>query len=239
MNETTNLTPPTSEGAPVPARPSSWASLARIFTSPRAVFADYAAKPSFLLPLIVVLVVHTGLGAIMSTSGVIREATVAQLEAKNTPPEQIEATERMMGSPVMAVVGTLGAAVGTAFAVLLGAALLYFMGNLMLGAKLTFVHYMCAAVFGSVVGLVDSAVRTILMLTRGDMHVRLGLGAFFGDATGFGVAFIDTLTGPLLLWSVAVVALGVAVFARKGFGFGILAALPGLVAGGVLAGLNG
>jgi hypothetical protein len=125
------------------------------------------------------------------------------------------------------------------FGALLAAALLYFTANLMMGAKLTFRHYLCAAAFGSLVGLVDSVVRTVLIVSRGDTHVRLGLGAVMGDATGFPVAALDAITGPLLLWSVAVQAIGVGVFAKKGFGFGALASVPSLLVMALFAGFGG
>jgi hypothetical protein len=239
MTEITQLPPTPQEGTASPAPQSVWASLFRVFTGPRAVFEALAAKPRYLVPLIVLLVVHMAVGFMVVRSGVTREVTIAQLEERNAPPEQIEATERMMDSPLMLAFGTLGAGLGTAFAVLVGAALLYFMANLMLGAKLTFGHFLCAASYGGVVGLVDAIVRSVLIVTQGNVHVRLGLGAFLGDGTGFPIAFLDTLTGPLFLWSVAIEALGVSVFARKGFGFGALAAIPGLLVGAALAGMGG
>jgi len=39
----------------------------------------------------------------------------------------------------------------------------------------------------------------------------------------------DTATDPLLLWATAIEALGVSVMARKSFGFGVLAVLPGFL----------
>ena len=40
---------------------------------------------------------------------------------------------------------------------------------------------------------------------------------------------LDTATDPLMLWSTAVLAIGVSVYARKGIGFGILTVLPGFL----------
>lgn len=235
----TNATTPAESGEAAAPKPSPWASLFGVFTGPGRVFAAYAPRPAFLVPLLVVIVVHLGLGAWVTSTGIPREAAIAQLEAKNAPADQIEATERVMDSPPVKVFGVVMGGIMTGFAVLLAAALLYFAANLMMGAKLTFRHYMCAASFGSVVGLVDSVVRTSLMVSRGDVHVRMGLGSFLGDATGFPVAALDALTGPLLLWSVAVQAIGVGVFAKKGFGFGALASVPGLLLMAVFAGING
>jgi len=239
MPNGTQLPPTSAEGMTERAPSPAWASLFRVFTSPRSVFEALASKPRFWLPLIFLLVVHMGVGYWIASSGVTRDATIAQLEEKDAPPEQIEATERMMDSPLMVGFGTLGAGLGIAFAVLLGSALLFFMANLMLGAKLAFSHYLCAAAYGGVVGLVDTFVRSALMVSQQTIHVRLGLGALFGGATGYPIAFLDTLTNPLFLWSAAIEAVAVSVFARKGFGFGALAAIPGVVVGAAFAGIGG
>jgi len=239
MDEQIQQSPPP-EGAPAAVGAMSpWASLARIFFSPRSVFEALSPKPAFLVPLLVVLAIHLGAGYFIGGSDMVREATVAKLEAKGAPQEQIDATEKMMDSPLVRVIGTVGAGIGVAFVVFLGAGLLYFMANLMLGAKLTFTHFLCVSSYGTVVGLVDTICRTALMLAKDTLHVQTGLGAFFGSDPGFPVRVLDTLTSPLVLWAAAIQALGVSVFAKKGFGFGVLCALPGFVIAAVLSGLQG
>ncbi len=218
---------------------SPWGSPFRVFVAPKRVFQALSPKPAFLIPLLAVLVIHMGVGLVVSGSDVVREATISKLEEKGAPQEQIDATERMMGSPLMIVLGTVGAGVGVAFVIFLGAALLYFMGNLMLGARLNFSHFVCVSTYGQVVGLVDALVRTGLMLAKNTLHVQTGLGAFLGGEPGFPLRVLDTLSSPLLLWAAAIQALGVSVFAKKGFGFGVLCALPGFVLVAILSGIQG
>jgi hypothetical protein len=55
----------------------------------------------------------------------------------------------------------------------------------------------------------------------------MGVGAFLGDDLSAPLRVLDTATDPLLLWAVVVQAVGVAAMAKKGFGFGLLAVLPG------------
>ncbi len=228
------------EGSPLPKPAMSpWASLARIFFSPRSVFEALAPRPTFLIPLLVILVVQMAAGYFISGSDAVREGTIAKLEAKGAPQEQIDATEKMMGSPVVLVFGTLGAGIGVAFVVFLGAGLLFFMANLMLGAKLTFAHFLCAATYGQLIGIVDSLVRTGLILAKNTLHVQTGLGVLASGDPGYLIRVLDTLTSPLVLWAAAIQALGVSVFARKGFGFGVLCVLPALLLAAVLSGLQG
>jgi len=131
-----------------------------------------------------------------------------------------------MDSPVKYAFAATGPIV-VVFALLVGAALLYFMANLMLGARLRYLHYLCIAAYGAVVGIVDQVVRMGLAVSRGTLQVHMGVGAFLGDQLGPALRILDTVTDPLLLWAIAIQALGVAVMAKKGFGFGLLAVLPG------------
>ena len=141
----------------------------------------------------------------------------------------IEATTKVFDSPAGMFIGMAGNIVGVPFAMLVSAAILFFRGNFMLGAKLRFPHYLSAAVYGSVVGLIDHVVRTALIVTKQSMDVRLGLGNLFGEDLPFLGRVLDSMTDPLLLWGMAITALGIAVYAKKGFGFGAIAVLPTLV----------
>ncbi len=225
------------ELSPVPS-PSPWGSLLRIFVAPRSVFEALAPRPTFLVPLLLVVVVHLAVGFFMTRADFVREVTIAKLEEKGAPQEQIDATERMMGSPVVAVFGSVGGGIVIAFFIFVAAGLLYFMANLMLGAKLSFVHFLSVATYGQVIGLVDTLARTALMFARGTIHVPTGLGSFFGGDLSYPLRALDLLTSPLLLWVAAIQALGVSVFARKGFGFGVLCALPWFVIGALLGGIQ-
>lgn len=218
--------------------PSPWGSLLRIFAAPRSVFESLAPKPTFLVPLLLVVVVHLAVGFFVTRAEFVRDATIAKMEERGAPQEQIDATERMMGSPVVAVFGSVGGGVMIAFVIFLGAGVLYFLANLMLGARLTFSHFVCVSSYGQVIGLVDTAARVALMFARGSLHVQTGLGSFFGGDLGYPLRVLDVLTSPLLLWVAVIQALGVSVFARKGFGFGALCVLPWYVIGALLGGIQ-
>jgi len=205
---------------------SAVGTLIGVFTEPRQTFAALAAKPRILAPILVLVVFQLLFGLILAQSGVMKNDAIAKMEAKNPPQEQIDAVNRMMDSPVKYVFAVTGPIV-VVFALLIGAALLYFMANLMLGARLRYLHYLCIAAYGAVVGIVDQVVRMGLAVSRGTLQVHMGVGAFLGEELSPLLRVLDTVTDPLLLWAVAIQALGVAVMAKKGFGFGLLAVLPG------------
>jgi hypothetical protein len=233
------LTPP----APAPAvapevdQPPERSALGRlfgIFVDPRGVFASMRARPRFLLPLLVFLAFQTVFAILIFQSGIARDEAVAQLEAKGKSPQQIEAIERFFDSPAAPIITTVSTVVAFGFGLLGGAALLFFMGNFMLGGRLTFRHYVSVVAFSWIVRLIDDAVRLALIVSRESLDVRLGLGNLFGEDIGYLGRVLDLATDPLLLWSAAVAAIGVSVFARKKFGFGVAAVLPGFVIGALI-----
>jgi len=228
------------ESAQAPAVPSASAlqSLVGVFGNPRKAFEGMAAKPSFLLPIILVVLAQAAFAVAIFQSGVVKSDTLAKLEAQGKAPEVVDATERFFDSPAAPIVGAVSGVVVTTFVLLFNSALLFFVGNLMLGARLRFQHYLCVTTYGAVISIVDLAVRAGLALGKGTLDVRLGLGNLFGDDPGFLGRFLDTLSNPLLLWPAAVSAVGVSVFAKKSFGFGVLVVLPAFLVGALLSGLQ-
>jgi len=77
----------------VPER-SALGRLFGIFVDPRGVFASMRARPRFLLAFLIVLVFQTAFAILIFQTGIVRDTSVAQLEAKGKDPQQIEAMER-------------------------------------------------------------------------------------------------------------------------------------------------
>lgn len=224
----------TSDGAPI----SSLSAVAGVFVQPRRTFERLASKPRFMLPLLLVVLAQVVFGVALFRSGVIRNDAVAKMEAEGRPAEQIDQMEQFFESPAAPVIGAVSGGVAVAFVILVSAGLALFMGNLMLGARVPFKGYLCIVSYASLLGLVDQAIRTAIAGGRGTLDVRLGLGNLLGEEIGYFGRVLDTLTNPLVLWPAAISALGVAVFAKKGFGFGVLAVLPGFLLGVLLSGMR-
>jgi hypothetical protein len=219
-------------------RASALQSVVGVFANPRKAFEAMASKPRFLLPLIIMILAQAVFAVAIFQSGIVKDDALSKLEAKGKTQAEIEATEQFFDSPAAPVVGAVSGAVVTAFILLFNSALLLFIGNLMMGGRLTFKHYLSVATHSAVVGLVDLTVRAGLALGKGTLDVRLGLGNLFGEDPGYLGRFLDTLTNPLMLWPTAVSAVGVSVFAKKSFGFGVLVVLPVFLIGALLSGLQ-
>jgi hypothetical protein len=224
----------------MPETPSTneFASLGTIFANPKGTFAGMAERPRFWIGLLVVVLVMTALSAVVFQTGIVRDETIAKMERQGAPEPQIEGTAAFFDSPAGMAISIGSNFLAIPFAMLVTSALLLFVGNLLMGAKLRFPHYLSAAVYGSVVGLVDHAIRTGLVVSRGSLDIRLGIGNLFGEDLSYVLRVLDSMTDPFLLWGMAVTAVGVATYARKGFGFGIITALPVFVATILLSGMR-
>jgi hypothetical protein len=209
--------------------PGALGRIVGVFLNPRRTFESMRERPRFLLALIVVLVVQTILALVLYQSGVIAEQTVAKMEEQGRNPQEIEAVEAFFAGPLGFVTSVATAPFVVTIGMIIGAAFLFFMGNLMLGAKLRFAHYLSAIAFAGVVQIVDQVVRVALSLANRTFDVRLGLGMLFGDASNMGVRALDMATDPLFLWGNLVCAIGVSTYARRGLGFGLITVIPGFL----------
>jgi Yip1 domain len=220
---------------PPPPDPGPIGRLVGVFIRPRATFESMRERPRFLIAFIILLVVQTTIAFVLFHSGIVAEQTVAKMEAQGKDPRAIEQVQSFFEGTGGLIITVLTAPVATAIGLVSGAAILFFMANLMMGARLRFAHYLSAVAFAGIVQLVDQLVRVGLILANRSFDVRLGLGMLFGDSTGFGVRALDTLTDPLFLWGNAIGALAVGTYSKRGFGFGVLATLPGVILAVILS----
>jgi len=179
-------------------------------------------KPRYWMAIIVTVLVMVALSVLVFQSGVIKDESLSMMESREVPQAQIDAAAKILDSPIIVAISLVSFVLGLA----ISAGLLLFMGNLLMGAKLRFSHYLSAVAYGGLVGAVDHVIRAVLVVTRRSIDVRLGLGNLFGDELNYPLRVLDLATNPLLLWGMAVMALGVAAYSRKGFGFGVVASLP-------------
>ena len=221
---------------PQPKAANEFASLGSIFFKPRATFEAMAERPRFLLAMILVVVVLGALTIPMFQSGIILDQEIAKLEAKGAAQAEIDMMTKVLESQTGLIIGLVSTVVGVPFVLLVSAAITFFMGNFMLGGKIRFPHYVSATAYGAVIGLVDHALRTGLGIARSSMDVRLGLGNLFGEDLPYLGRVLDSMTDPFLLWASAIGALGVGVYAKKGFRFGVLASLPAWIIAILLSG---
>jgi hypothetical protein len=218
--------------------PSPLGAMAGVFVRPRETFEAMRPRPRYWVPVLILALAQIAFSLIVLQSGAVVNDAVAKAEAKGAPPEQIEHMQQFFDSPAAPAIIGIGGAVTIAFILLLGAGIAFFMGNLMMGAGLTYRHYLSAQAHGATIGLIDQTIRTAIAWNKGTLDIRLGLGNFLGDELGPLGRMLDAATDPFILWSTGIAALGIAVYARKGYRFGVLAILPGFLLSVLLAGMR-
>lgn len=218
--------------------PSPAEAAAGIFIRPRPTFEAMRERPRFVLPILILAAAQILFVLLLLTSGVIGSEVTAKAEEKGAPPEQIEHLQQMFESPMAKLIFPVGAALWLTFLLLLGSGLAFFVGNLMIGAGLTYRHYLSAIAHGSLIRVLNLAIQGALVWNKGSLDVRLGLGNLFGPDMGKLGSMLDSATNPLVLWSTAVGALAIAVYARRGIGFGLLSITPWFALGVLLLALR-
>jgi hypothetical protein len=196
------------------------------------------SKPRFLLASAVVIVAQVLLSIAIFQSDAVRNDTIAKMEAEGRSEAQIQAVDEYFDSPVALPVTAISGGFVFTFILLLMSGLMFFMGNLMQGAKLAYAHYLSAAAHGYLIGVLDQAARTALAYQKGTLHIPLGVGLLLPEDAGPLGRALDTMTDPLLLWATAIMVVGASVYARRGIRFGIVTVLPGFLLGIVLSALR-
>ncbi|HET9253140.1 MAG TPA: hypothetical protein VFP58_13590 [Candidatus Eisenbacteria bacterium] len=235
MDDQKIVTAAPESGAAEAPRVSQAQALLGVFTRPNATFDGMRAKPHFLLATAILIAAQVILAIVILQSGAVQNDAVEKMEAEGKPEAQIQAVVDYFDSPVAMPVTAITGGVAFAFILLLMSGLMFFMGNLMQGAKLTFSHYLSAAAHGYLVGLIDQGVRAALAYQKGTMNIPLGLGIVLPEDMGPLGRMLDTMTDPLLLWATAIIVIGVSVYARKGIRFGVITVLPGFLLGVALS----
>ncbi|HEX5030229.1 MAG TPA: YIP1 family protein [Candidatus Eisenbacteria bacterium] len=218
--------------------PTPLGAVAGVFVRPRETFESMRQHPRYWLPLILVVVAQVAFSILVLQSGAVANDQLAKAEAKGASPEQIEHMRTFFESPAAPVIVGVGGLVTMAFIILLGSGVAFFMGNLMMGGGITFRHYLSAQAHGAAIGLLDQAIRTGIAFSKGTLDIRLGLGNLLGDDLGPLGRMLDAATDPFILWSTAIVALGISVYARKKVSFGLLAVLPMFLVALILSALR-
>jgi hypothetical protein len=235
--------------APSPPRPSIAATIVNIFASPGEAYAALAARPSFIVPLLALVLGNCALVAWYYSQVDIGWLVQTSLEAagQELPPEVREQAAAGPGEGYRMIVGT-AAAVASGVVVLVVVLLMagYLSGvSLLTNDGVSFKRWLSLVSWGSlpvVLGLVASTVNlalndvTFLPPTQIDLF---SLGNLLGiDAAGGGLSrgLLHWVSVPTI-WALALIAFGYRAWTGKSPGVALVitaAPLATLLAGSVL-----
>ncbi|NUM75596.1 hypothetical protein DCC62_19855 [candidate division KSB1 bacterium] len=197
---------PSSSSTVTPKSKSFVERLIGVFTSPSATMQDIAARPSWLIPLILVCV--SALAFSLYTQDLIIETqrTETLKRNPNMTEEQIAGMEKVMKitTPIFAVLGT-----GVFYLAIGG--LLLFTGNILLGGQTKFKTLFSTVCWSGVITLVSSLINAPVMKARGVMESATSLAGLL--PSGDSKSVLHTLLSQidlLNIWWVAVAGFGFA-----------------------------
>ena len=227
-----------------PAKSPWWLAL-RVLDEPGAVFAELAARPRALIPLVLLLVVMIGT-AIGTPTRVLRSATERQFQAlEQSHPGAItpEARERGMtraGSPVTRVTIFLGGSITSLVMLLIVAGVLRLAFNGMSQDPISFRHEWAIALHAYVPQLLGAIATVVVISLLNDAQFRFSLGLLFNPDSGGFTYHLANQFGLFGAWNVYLLALGNQI-KTKAKGIGASLAIVGglwIVANLLLAGLQ-
>jgi hypothetical protein len=215
--------------------------LVNIFLSPLRVFGSIKAKPTWIIPFVILLLVTAVTVYMVAPMAMEMQKQQMMTSDKFTPEQRELAVQEMetykgIGSIFGAVAGTLGAAI----MVFLMAAVILFMGTVVFGGSAKFMALVSLVSFTGMITVLGQIIKTPLMMMKQTMDIRTSLAVFLpgSDMMSVGYTLLNSFTDVFFVWQVILTIAGVAVIYSFSNGkatatvlipVGVIAAIVGVV----------
>lgn len=215
MSEGSTLQAP----SPVPgnAHPGLISRLSNLFFSPTSTFKAIQTKPDWIVPALIFAVIMALFGYIQVTNpGLIkaqREMVEQMMEKMNVPPEQV-AQQMEAGQARSRITTPLGAFAGPVIMLIfIGSAIWLFVSNVIFGAKARYGQMLGVTSYTALITALGTLVKLPIMTAKGDLMVHFSIATFLPASMSktFVYTFLMFATDIFNIWTIAVLAIGVAV----------------------------
>ena len=198
-----------------------------VFIDPKKAFADIAARPSWIVPVVLLIVAAIAFTYTYTTrvgwERYIRQTMENNPSTQNLPADQRE-TRIQMGAKMAPIFGYVGSVVFIPVAALVIGGVLLLMCNMMgAGGSLKFKQMFGISAYAMLPGLISSILAIVVMFIKNPDEFNLqnplafNLGAFMEPPPNSG-KFIYSLASSFDLfsfWTILLLAVGISVAARK------------------------
>lgn len=201
---------------------STFGRLAGVLLEPRATFASIAARPTWVAPLLVLIVSSLALGAVLVPRMDLESAIRAQLaESGRATAEQID-QQIGVAVQVTTVITWASFIVGPPVVLLL-VALVFWGGSRVMGGELGFRHSLSVTAHGWMPHVLAALIAIPVVMAKGSIDLEaVQSGSFLASSLGF---FVDAAEHPVLgalassvdvfsLWAIALLVIGYRVVAK-------------------------
>ncbi|MCG3118168.1 MAG: hypothetical protein ALAOOOJD_00331 [bacterium] len=183
-----------------------------VFVSPEPTMQDIAARPTWVLPLIILLLSGALSGYFLKDA--IIQMQLEGMEKRNMTAEQIEQARPMMENMIK-YTAPLAPLLTTPLIYALIAAVLLFVGNVILGGEARFATLFSVTCWAGMISLLGSIINVPIMMNRQVMESATSLGSLFPSEEK--QSFFHNLLGQIdlfTLWWVVVLGFGLAAAAK-------------------------
>lgn len=193
-----------SSAAAVPQSQSVLGRIFGIFTSPRETMDGIVARPSWIVPL-VILVVAVGISSYLLKDLIVDQALEGMAQEGKMTQEQMDATIPFIEKSTL-----FAPLIFMPVMYLLLAGVFMFVGNVILGGETKFKIPFSVVCWSGIVSLLSSIVNIPLMLSRGDMTSPTSLAFLGGEDKGSPIFFLLSQLDLFYFWWLAVLGIGFA-----------------------------
>ncbi|MEE4310367.1 MAG: YIP1 family protein [candidate division KSB1 bacterium] len=188
--------------------------ISNIFFAPRKTFESLDRKPDWIIPLVIVLlitfIVTSVLMPIIMPEQMAKQR--AKMEERGMSQDEIDramaATEKFSG-----IFGTVMGVIGTLIMLLIIAALLLFVGNVILGGQTSFKKMFSGLCYSSLISSLGSIILTPIILAKKSMDVSFSFASFLSsDASETLIYEFLKKIDFFAIWEIIVLAIGFSVF---------------------------
>jgi hypothetical protein len=185
---------------PQPAGMSELSRLAGVFFEPKKAFADIAARPRWIFPLLLMIIAGIGITTLYSQKGVMRIAAEQQM-ANNPQIQQLPADQRALAMERGMKIGTI---VGYCIPILIPvfylimALVLWAIVSGILSAPVRFGQVFAIVTYAQMPGLLMSILTVVVLQLKGAADFNLQNPLVFNPG-----AFMDPQSSPKFMYSLA------------------------------------
>ena len=193
-----------------------WGKLGNIFASPRKTFESIDRKPTWVMPLIIIILL-----TIISTQitfPIIMDTQLENLRSNpNIPPEQLEVIENQFAENVntQRLITLASQIIVTPIIFLALAGIFYLVGAIILGGDTTYKKVLSVLSWSMCIFILSTIVTIPLIIAKGNMNVSLSLALLLpADSIGTKLHTFLSKFDFFVIWFLAVFATGFGVIYR-------------------------
>ncbi|MFH2056638.1 MAG: YIP1 family protein [bacterium] len=226
-----------SAGAIPETKPDSVGSmLVNIFLEPMKVFHRVQAKPSWVVPLIISVLILTASGMLVTPYQLEMQRQQIETNVDMQPEQRQQALDGMDLVAPYAHWFALSTIVIVPIIFFIAVGVLMLMGNVILGGEAPFKQVASIYAWTGIISALGMIVKTALILWRQTADIRLSLAILLpsGDTSSPLYGILNTVTDLFFIWQIVILILGLALIYK--FSKGRAAAvvlIPVAVIGGI------